>query len=126
MQATNERENNSKAFLLETEKNSNIFLSETVWRCINTLGTMLNTTLTAEDDSRAQKKCPGPIKNVWGPGERMSGPGVKILKTNNRTDASAGCLGRPWIRDSGENVQCALGWNKVEKGRITLQCSIVP
>ena len=59
-------------------------------------------------------------KNVRGPGNKCPGPGEKILKTNNRTDASADGLGRPWIRDSGENVQCALRWNEVEKCEVQL------
>ena len=118
MQATN-----------KTEKISNAFLSETLWCCINTFAT-----LPVEDDSRGRRK------NVQGSGNKCPGPGGKILKTNNRTDASADCLGRPWIRDSGENVHysvhcavctvqfvqcavCALGRNKVEKCKV--HCSVV-
>ena len=86
MQATN-----------KTEKISNAFLSETLWCCINTFAT-----LPVEDDSRGRRK------NVRGSGNKCPGPGEKILKTNNRTDASADCLGRPWIRDSGENVHYSL------------------
>ena len=80
MQATNETEKNSKAFLLETEP---YFFFR------NTLAAMPGTTLPSEDDFGGRK--------FW-PGEKMLARGKDLRrKTNNRTDASAAAWGAPGL-----------------------------